>query len=120
MTSNIPPEEIRSSLKPEFINRIDEIITFLDLDEGVIRDIVALQLKEAIEMLDAQGIELLVDSKVNTFLQEHGYQPEYGARPIKRMIRQHILAPVSKYLLANPTAVQVSVREQNGAIIVQD
>jgi len=120
MTSNIPTEEVRSYLRPEFINRIDEIITFIDLDEDVILEIVSLQVDEAIQMLNAQGIELSVDPKVNIFLQVHGYQPEYGARPIKRMIRQHILAPVSRYLLANPTAIRVHVSEDNGMISIHD
>jgi len=116
MTSNIPAVEIRQYLRPEFINRIDEILTFNDLDQEVISAIVDLQLGLAAEMFTKQSIELKIDPSVKKYIQQHGYQPEYGARPIRRLIKQHILAPVSKHLLMNPEHSHVQITEKNGEL----
>ena len=118
MTSNIPNKEIRQYLRPEFINRIDEILTFEDLSNEAVTQIVDIQLSLAISMLASQDIELVIDPTVNSYLHKNGYQPEYGARPIKRIVRQQILAPVSKYLLENPDIRTVSIAERNGVIQV--
>ncbi len=119
MTSNIPSAEIRNYLRPEFINRIDEILTFNDLGSEVITGIVDLQISLAIHMLAAQGIELTVEPSARAHIIKFGYQPEYGARPIKRMIKQQILAPVSRFLLSNPTLSKVQAAEKNGEIIIE-
>lgn len=118
MTSNIPSQEIRQYLRPEFINRIDEILVFNDLNTDVIASIVDLQLRMAVDMLQEQGIELKVDASAREHIIKFGYQPEYGARPIKRMIKQQILAPVAKFLLSNPEATKVKASTKDGTIII--
>ncbi len=118
MTSNIPSDQVKHRLKPEFINRIDEIITFNDLGSDIIAAIVNMQMTIAINMLKNQNIELAVTDAVREFIQQHGYEPEYGARPIKRLIKRQVLAPVSKFLLAHPEADKVTVDVQNGEIVV--
>ncbi|MCF7822614.1 MAG: AAA family ATPase [Candidatus Marinimicrobia bacterium] len=118
MTSNIPSEEIREYLRPEFINRIDEILVFKDLNADIIASIVDLQLEMAVGMLGTQGIQLTVAASAREYIIKFGYQPEYGARPIKRMIRQEILAPVAKFLLTNTTATDVKASVKDGSIII--
>ena len=110
MTSNIPSGEIRRFLRPEFINRIDEIVTFNDLSIAVVEKIVELQLGFAVKLLTQQGLSLLLDPSVKGYLAKKGYQPEYGARPIRRLVKQEILAPISKFLLAHPGVQRLFVK----------
>jgi len=120
MTSNIASDQLRQYLRPEFINRIDEILTFNDLGPDVVAQIVELQLSIATSMLADQGIELQVEPAAKEYLQQHGYQPEFGARPIKRLVRQQILAPVAKYLLANPEVKKLVVDEHDGVLVIKE
>jgi len=102
MTSNLPHEEIRQYLRPEFINRIDEIIRFNDLERPVVEGIIKLQLKNLATKLSEQDIAISFDVDVAGFILERAYDPEYGARPIKRWLRQHVLAPISRIMIAQP------------------
>lgn len=102
MTSNIPTGEIRKYLRPEFINRIDEILSFNDLSAEVIEKIVSIQLEQTVKVLAEQGYTLNIDPSVSPYLAAKGYQPEYGARPLKRLVKQEIMAPCSKFLLSHP------------------
>jgi ATP-dependent Clp protease ATP-binding subunit ClpA len=84
-------EALREHFRPEFLNRIDEIIIFRSLDEKTIGRIVDLQLKQLQEKLKERGIKLLIDASAKKFIIERGFDPEYGARPIKRLIQKVIL-----------------------------
>jgi ATP-dependent Clp protease ATP-binding subunit ClpB len=113
MTSNMASKDVKQYLRPEFINRIDEIITFNDLNGVVIRKIVDIQLDSVQKRLSDQNISLEVDGGVKEFLVKNGYVPEYGARPINRIIKHEILAKLSKFILENPdtNAVKAIVKE---------
>ena len=102
MTSNMAQGDIKKYLRPEFINRIDEIVTFNDLNEEVIRKIVNIQLNKVYKRLAEQNITLEVDQSVKDYLVKNGYVPEYGARPINRIIKREILAELSKHILEHP------------------
>ena len=102
MTSNLKEEEFRTFLRPEFINRIDDILQFNDLGHDAVKTIVDLQLYGVIQRMADQGITIRVDADVNSHLVKNGYDPAYGARPVQRIIRREILAGLSKYLLQNP------------------
>ena len=102
MTSNMAHGDIKKHLRPEFINRIDEIVNFNDLTEDVIRKIVGIQLNKLYTRLAEQNISLEVDQNVKDYLVTKGYVPEYGARPINRIIKREILAELSKYMLEHP------------------
>ncbi len=117
MTSNLTSEELRRSMRPEFINRIDEIITFQNLDRDVIRQIVDLRLQEVQDKLKEQSVELGFSSAVKSYLVDHGYDPQFGARPIQRIIKREILSGLSKYLLLHPDVNQVAVGQKEGEII---
>ena len=101
MTSNATREQLRATMRPEFLNRIDEIITFTPLTKEQIADVVRLQMKKVTDMLEPQGIRLECTPQAVNFLAEEGYDPEYGARPVKRAIQQFVLNDLSKKLLAD-------------------
>ena len=101
MTSNATREQLRATMRPEFLNRIDEIITFTPLTKEQISDVVRLQMKKVTDMLEPQGIRLEITDAAVAYLAEEGYDPDFGARPVKRAIQQFVLNDLSKKLLAD-------------------
>ena len=93
-------EMLKKSIRPEFLNRIDEIIMFTPLDETQIRQIVRLQLNNVSKMLAKNGINLEVTDAAIQLLGRAGYDPEFGARPVKRAIQSLILNQLSKDIIA--------------------
>ena len=100
MTSNASREQLRMVMRPEFLNRIDEIITFQQLSEQEIEQVVRLQLARVQKMLEPQGFRLEVSDHAVRWLAHEGYDPDMGARPVKRAIQQHLLNTLSKKLLS--------------------
>ena len=100
MTSNATRDQLRMTMRPEFLNRIDEIITFQPLTREQIADVVRLQIRKVQEMLEPQGFKLEVTPQAINYLAQEGYDPEFGARPVKRAIQQLVLNDLSKKLLA--------------------
>ena len=100
MTSNATREQLRATMRPEFLNRIDEIITFTPLTKEQIADVVRLQMKKVSDMLESQSIRLECTSQAISYLADAGYDPDFGARPVKRAIQQFVLNELSKKLLA--------------------
>ena len=92
-------ELLKQSVRPEFLNRIDETIMFRPLSQTDIRQIVALQLQELKQTLVKQQIELSVAEEAMDWLAEKGYNPEFGARPLKRVIQKRVLNELSKQML---------------------
>ena len=117
MTTNLTESEINVFLRPEFRNRIDEIVKFNDLSKEVIEKIVEMHIHRMIETIEKQGIKCDVNGGIRDYLIKNGYQPEYGARPINRLIRRDILSEVSKYLLENPDVESINIRYNNGVIV---
>ncbi|MDE6345415.1 MAG: ATP-dependent chaperone ClpB [Muribaculaceae bacterium] len=93
-------EMLKQTIRPEFLNRIDEIIMFTPLNENEIEEIVGLQIKSIQKMLATSGITLEVTPKALHYLAEEGYDPEFGARPVKRVIHRVVLNRLSKDILA--------------------
>lgn len=91
---------LRKTIRPEFLNRIDDIIVFTPLDKENIRQIVRLQLVQLQKMLDKQQITIDATDEAVRYLTERGYDPQYGARPVKRTIQKEVLNKLSKELLA--------------------
>ena len=100
MTSNATRDQLRMLMRPEFLNRIDEIITFEQLTKEQIAEVVTLQMKKVKDMLAPQGFQLDWTPQAINYLAEAGYDPQYGARPVKRAIQQYVLNELSKRLLA--------------------
>ncbi|MBU3664595.1 MAG: ATP-dependent chaperone ClpB [Chthoniobacterales bacterium] len=92
-------EALRGHFRPEFLNRIDETIIFDRLTDKEIASIVDIQLKRLLKRLDQQNIRLTLTDKARKFLAKEGYDPAYGARPLKRVIQQEILNPLSSAIL---------------------
>lgn len=93
-------EMLKENIRPEFLNRIDEIIMFTPLDRKEIEQIVELQMKSIQKMLAPNGITLEYTPKAISFLADEGFDPEFGARPVKRVIHRQILNRLSKDILA--------------------
>ena len=100
MTSNATRDQLRMLMRPEFLNRIDEIITFEQLTKEQIAEVVTLQMKKVKDMLAPQGFQLDWTPQAINYLAEVGYDPQFGARPVKRAIQQYVLNELSKRLLA--------------------
>ena len=93
-------ELLKKSVRPEFLNRIDEIIMFTPLNEEEIRQIVALQLNSVKKMLANNGIALEFTDAALDFISSEGYDPQFGARPVKRVIQKYVLNELSKEILS--------------------
>lgn len=93
-------EMLKKTIRPEFLNRIDETIMFLPLDKHEIEQVVALQLNSVKKMLEPQGFTLNVTDAAIRYLADEGFDPEFGARPVKRAIQRLVLNDLSKKILA--------------------
>lgn len=93
-------EMLRQTLKPEFLNRIDETVVFKPLGKADVKNIVKMQLNQLVSRLSKQDIKLSVSEETIDYLAEKGFDPQFGARPIKRVIQKNVLNELSKQLLA--------------------
>ncbi|MGN0310505.1 MAG: AAA family ATPase, partial [Bacteroides sp.] len=111
---------LKKSIRPEFLNRIDETIMFLPLTEPQIKQIVRLQIGGIQRMLEENGVELQLDDRAVDFLATAGFDPEFGARPVKRAIQHYLLNDLSKKLLAQSVdrnrPIRVAVNSTNDAL----
>ena len=99
MTSNAQREQLRSIFRPEFLNRIDDIITFTPLSETEIQQIVRLQVDKVVKMVAQNGITLHVTDEAIGVIAKAGYDPQFGARPVKRAIQDKLLNELSKRII---------------------
>ncbi len=116
MTSNLKESELKSVLRPELLNRIDEIIIFDDLSKHIIEQIVEMKLEELRRKIALQKISIECDDSVKAYLIQNGYQREYGARPINRLIRREILSELSRHMLENPETEKINITIDEGEI----
>ena len=119
MTSNCSEEQLHRLMRPEFINRIDEIITFKPLSESEILHIVELQIQGVTHMLAESGISMELTTGALQFLARQGFDPQYGARPVKRAIQHYLLNDLSKQILAGTVSrdSHIVVDEKDGALV---
>jgi ATP-dependent Clp protease ATP-binding subunit ClpB len=109
---------LHKTFRPEFLNRIDEIVYFRSLDADMIKDITQLQLNKLAQRLQEQSITLHIADKVVEEIAERGYEPEFGARPLKRAIQRYIVVPVSQHLLQHPNAKEINISVKNNIITI--
>ena len=102
-------ELLYKTFKPEFLNRIDEIIYFKTLSEKDVENIARIQLVSLQKRLSEKGINLVVKETVIAEIAERGYVKEFGARPLKRAIQSDIIVPISQFMLRNPGATTITV-----------
>lgn len=97
-------EMLKKNIRPEFLNRIDETIMFTPLDEAEIKSIVHLQIESVKQLLADNGVTLIVTEKAVDYIASAGFDPEFGARPIKRAIQRYLLNDLSKQILSGNVA----------------
>ncbi len=106
---------VRSAFRPEFLNRLDEILLFNRLSREQMTGIVDIQLNHLRKLLEARKIALHIDQQALTWLANRGYDPVYGARPLKRVIQRSLQNPLASMILdgtiRDGQAVDVSVRD---------
>ncbi|MDF7807244.1 ATP-dependent chaperone ClpB [Pontiellaceae bacterium B12219] len=111
---------LRAHFRPEFLNRVDETVLFKPLTLGEITSIVSLLVKELGQRLEQQRIELSVTEQAEKYIAEAGYDPVYGARPLKRYILQHLETPISRLIISGQkmegSVIEVDV-DENGLCI---
>ncbi len=101
MTSNVPEGELRNHFRPEFLNRIDDIIVFKQLTEEQIVSVVAMQFNKVKEMLQPNGIDITMTDAAMKYMAKISYDPQYGARPVKRMMQREMLNELSRMIIAD-------------------
>lgn len=107
-------EELRKVMRPEFLNRIDEVIMFTPLSRTEVIDIVRLQFQQVVEKLADQSIDISITDKAIELIGKQGYDPQYGARPIKRLIQKNILNELSRKIIDG------SVKREQSVLIDSD
>ena len=111
-------EKVQKEFKPEFLNRIDEIIIFDRLSNLEIRKIIDIQLQKLYEMLKQRKIILEIDEKVKSWLAVEGFHPEYGARPLKRVIQKNIIDKIAQEILKYEDVRKINIFLKNNELIM--
>jgi ATP-dependent Clp protease ATP-binding subunit ClpA len=109
---------LRENFKPEFLNRLDEIVIFHPISKKMIRQIVDLQIEEIQERLNEKNIKLKVAPKAKEYLSQKGYDPAYGARPLKRVIQNEILDELAMLIIEKklPEGSKITIDTGNNKI----
>ncbi len=120
MTSNATVEQLKATMRPEFLNRIDEIITFQQLSKDDIRQILHLQMDALRRKLDENGVGIRFSEAFETYMTTEGYDPAYGARPIKRLMQRELVNLIAKAILdgsvTKGTTITVDVKD--GQVVI--
>ncbi len=107
---------MHKTFRPEFLNRIDSIVFFNRLSKESVADIAQIQISRLQKRLERQQITLHIDPAVVQYLAEEGFQPEFGARPLKRTIQQMLTIPLSQVILKNPEKKELNAIMKNGIV----
>ena len=120
MTSNAPRDALKDIFRPEFLNRLDEILEFDPLTKEQIREIVKLQLDDLRKRLADQEFTLEVDDKAIDVLVKDGYDPAFGARPVKRAIQRDLENPIAKLIVEGKylPGATIRVTAKDGAVVI--
>ncbi|HVA67554.1 MAG TPA: ATP-dependent chaperone ClpB [Elusimicrobiota bacterium] len=121
MTSNLEPSQLKTHFRPEFINRIDEILAFHALDPKHLERIVDIQIAQVQQRLAERRVTLEPDAAAKAFLAEKGYDPAYGARPLKRAVQKYLVDPLSRLILSGDIrdGAAVKIGAKDGALQIR-
>jgi ATP-dependent Clp protease ATP-binding subunit ClpB len=110
--------ELKTQFRPEFLNRVDDIIIFHNLSEEQLESIVDIQLHRLEKRLTAQNLRLEADASARKFLASEGYDPQFGARPLKRTIQEEVLDPLAMKVLAGEfkPGDSIAISEHEGGL----
>lgn len=124
MTSNLRESELKTFFRPELLNRLDQVIVFNSLSPKDMDKIVENELARALVNVESSGIKINIDEQVKTYLAKKGYDPTYGARPLKRLIQNELLDELALKLLdpsrLQSPSYQVSLDSKSGKLVVND
>lgn len=109
-TKNEVFELLKQTIRPEFLNRIDELIMFPPLQQSEIRDIVELQIRQVQKLLERNGVQLEVTTAIVDLFAREGYDPQFGARPVKRVLQRMLLNELSKQIIAGTVNTEKPIR----------
>lgn len=116
-------ESLRGFFRPEFLNRIDDVVVFHSLDQSHLLQIVDLQLQQVAKLVAGRGLQIQVSPEAKAFLVEKGYDPTYGARPLKRAIQQYLQDPLAlellKHTFGEGSIVQVNVAADGSGLLFE-
>ncbi len=120
MTSNLKEEELRLRMRPEFINRIDEIVKFDALTKEDIRQIVRIQMSQLQNKLEEDSVELKYTPAFEDYAVQNGYDPDFGARPVKRLIQRELVNRLAREILEGTIhkGSAITVSADGGSIII--
>jgi len=115
-------ELLKQTIRPEFLNRIDELVMFAPLDESEIAQIVLLQINKIVQQLKENGVELIVTKAALKEIAKEGFDPQFGARPVKRVIQRNVLNELSKRLIAQTIDREkpIVVDAKNGVLFFEN
>ncbi|MBR3565822.1 MAG: ATP-dependent chaperone ClpB [Paludibacteraceae bacterium] len=115
-------ELLRKTIRPEFLNRIDETIIFTPLNQEQIKDVVRLQINNVAKLLEHNGIELRTTEAAIDYIAKEGYDPQFGARPVKRAIQQLVLNTLSKKIIAGDVdnSKPITIDYKNGELAFEN
>jgi len=121
MTSNATADQIKTMMRPEFLNRIDEIITFEQLTKDDIRQILHLQMNILRDKLEESGVKISFSEDFENYMTNEGYDPAYGARPIKRLMQRELINIIAKKILEGKVTkgCELTVDVKNGEVVVE-
>ncbi len=121
MTSNATADQIKTMMRPEFLNRIDEIITFEQLTKDDIRQILHLQMNILRDKLADSGVKISFSEDFENYMTNEGYDPAYGARPIKRLMQRELINIIAKKILEGKVTkgTELTVDVKNGEVVVE-
>lgn len=121
MTSNATADQIKTMMRPEFLNRIDEIITFEQLTKDDIRKILHLQMNILRDKLADSGVKISFSEDFENYMTNEGYDPAYGARPIKRLMQRELINIIAKKILEGKVTkgTELTVDVKNGEVVVE-
>lgn len=122
MTSNLKEDELRTAMRPEFLNRIDEIITFDQLSKENIREIVRIQMEILRKTLESDGVALSFTPSFEDYMVEHGYDPDFGARPVKRLLQRDLVNLLATTILEGKVRKDSSITADctdSGEIVIR-
>ena len=111
-------QSLHGYFKPELLNRIDEIIVFKPLGTTEIERIAQIQIDDLAARLLTQGVQLSVDREALRYLAERGFDPKFGARPLKRLIQRELESQIARFLLVSPSIKDIRVSLQDGRLVV--
>ena len=107
---------LHAQFRPEFLNRIDAIVFFNKLSNKAVQQIAHLHIAQLVRRMDEKDIKLVVPNDVVEYLAKQGYEPEFGARPLKRVIQRLVAVPVAQHVLKNPSDTVINLALKKGHV----